>query len=111
VSALRRTAGARVITLERTEDDRGFPENQVMKARLGFVLLALVSAAPVVLSQPATPFAAVAPAVQAFVDKGEVAGVVTLIAKNDKVIHLTAVGKSDLSTGRVMRTDDLFWIA
>jgi CubicO group peptidase (beta-lactamase class C family) len=82
-----------------------------MRARLGFVLLALVCARPVAFSQPAAPFAAVAPALQAFVDKGEVAGVVTLIATKDKVIHLTAVGKSDLSTGRVMRTDDLFWIA
>jgi hypothetical protein len=59
----------------------------VMKARLGFVLLALVCATPVAFSQPAAPFAAVAPALQTFVDTGEVAGVVTLIATKDKVIH------------------------
>ena len=64
-----------------------------------------------VAAQSASPFAAVAPALQPFVDKGEVAGVVTLVATKDKVLHLAAVGRSDLSTGRAMRTSDLFWIA
>ena len=48
---------------------------------------------------------------QEFVDKGEVAGVVTLIATRDKVIHLAAVGKTDIAGDRKMRTDDIFWIA
>jgi len=74
-----------------------------MRARLGFMLLALVCARAVALSQPAAPFAAVAPALQAFVDKSEVAGVVALIATKNKVINLTTVGKSDLSTGRAYR--------
>jgi CubicO group peptidase (beta-lactamase class C family) len=48
---------------------------------------------------------------QAFVDKGEVAGVVTLVATKDSIVHLSAVGKSDLAKGRAMQTDDIFWIA
>ena len=48
---------------------------------------------------------------QAFVDKGEVAGVVTLLATRDKILHLGAAGRSDTATGRKMRTDDIFWIA
>lgn len=48
---------------------------------------------------------------QAFVDKGEISGIVTLVATRDKVVHLAAVGKSDLESGRAMQTDDLFWIA
>ena len=56
-------------------------------------------------------FDAVAPAMQAFVDKGEVAGVVTLLATKDKVLHLGAAGRSDTATGRKMQTDDIFWIA
>jgi CubicO group peptidase (beta-lactamase class C family) len=82
-----------------------------MRTRLVCLLLAVACAAPTVLAQSAAPFAAVAPAVQTFVDKGEVSGVVTLIATKDRVIHLEAVGKSDLATGRAMRTNDLFWIA
>ena len=48
---------------------------------------------------------------QEFVDKGEVAGVVTLIATRDKVLHVSAVGKTDLAGQRQMRRDDIFWIA
>jgi len=48
---------------------------------------------------------------QEFVDKGEAAGIVTLIATRDRVIHLAAVGKTDLAKDRKMRTDDIFWIA
>jgi CubicO group peptidase (beta-lactamase class C family) len=48
---------------------------------------------------------------QAFVERGEVAGVVTLIANKDRVLHVGAVGKSDLAKDRKMRTDDIFWIA
>ena len=48
---------------------------------------------------------------QEFVDKGEAAGVVTLIATKDRVIHLSAAGKTDLAKDRKMRTDDIFWIA
>ncbi|MEY2597748.1 MAG: hypothetical protein RLZZ142_7 [Verrucomicrobiota bacterium] len=48
---------------------------------------------------------------QQFVDQGEVAGVVTLVADKDAVLHCEAVGKSDLERGRAMQVDDLFWIA
>jgi len=62
-------------------------------------------------AQPADRFAAVAPRMQEFVEKGEVAGVVTLIATRDRILHLGAVGKSDLAAERKLRTDDIFWIA
>jgi CubicO group peptidase (beta-lactamase class C family) len=48
---------------------------------------------------------------QEFVDKGEISGVVTLIATRDRIIHLNAVGKTDIAKERKMRTDDIFWIA
>jgi len=48
---------------------------------------------------------------QEFVDKGEISGVVTLVATKDRVVHLAAVGRSDLASGRPMKADDLFWIA
>ena len=54
-------------------------------------------------------FAAIAPAMQTFVDEGDVSGMVTLVASKDRIVHQAAVGTSDGT--RRMRTDDLFWIA
>jgi CubicO group peptidase (beta-lactamase class C family) len=56
-------------------------------------------------------FAAVPEKLQAFVDKGEISGAVALVATKGRVLHLSAVGKSDLESGRAMKTDDIFWIA
>jgi CubicO group peptidase (beta-lactamase class C family) len=73
----------------------------------------VVSALAPLLCLAAAPdrFAAIAPRMQEFVDKGEVAGVVTLLATKDRVIHLGAVGRTDLAKDRKMRPDDIFWIA
>jgi CubicO group peptidase (beta-lactamase class C family) len=43
-----------------------------------------------------------------YVDAGRTPGVVTLIARHGKVVHVDAYGKADLATGRQTRTDDLF---
>jgi len=77
---------------------------------LSFLALTLaVSAAP---AAPAAPdFSGIAPKMQSFVDQGTVAGVVTLVATKDKILHLGAVGQSSLATGRKLQPDDLFWIA
>jgi len=82
-------------------------------ARILTVLLACPAlfAASVPPAASAQDFSTIAPKMQSFVDQGQVAGVVTLVATKDKILHLAAVGKSDLQTGRAMRTDDLFWIA
>ncbi len=47
-------------------------------------------------------------AIHAYVDAGRTPGVVTLIARHGKVVHLDAYGKADLATGRPTRADDLF---
>jgi len=46
-----------------------------------------------------------------FVEKGAVSGAVTLVATKSGIVHWEAVGKSDLASGRIMKKDDLFWIA
>jgi CubicO group peptidase (beta-lactamase class C family) len=46
-----------------------------------------------------------------FVTNGEIAGAVALVATKDRVLHISAVGQSDLASGRKMTTTDLFWIA
>jgi CubicO group peptidase (beta-lactamase class C family) len=47
-------------------------------------------------------------AIHEYVDAGRTPGVVTLIARHGKVVHLDAYGKADLATGRPIRTDDIF---
>jgi CubicO group peptidase (beta-lactamase class C family) len=76
-------------------------------------MMALWALAPLLLlrAQQADRFAGIAPRMQEFVDKGEAAGVVTLVATKDRVIHLSAVGKTDMAKDRKMKTDDIFWIA
>jgi CubicO group peptidase (beta-lactamase class C family) len=43
-----------------------------------------------------------------YVDAGRTPGVVTLIARHGKVVHLDAYGKADLASGRPTRADDIF---
>lgn len=54
--------------------------------------------------------AAIAAALQPFVDDSQISGGVGLIAMEGRT-HVAAVGWSDLATRRRMREDDLFWIA
>src|SRR5687767_7875692 len=63
-------------------------------------------------------FAADAPKIEAisqrmkeFVGKKEVAGAVTLVVAPDRIVHLEATGKADISGDVPMREDHLFWIA
>jgi CubicO group peptidase (beta-lactamase class C family) len=75
-------------------------------------IIAVAALAPLlVVAQQANRFAAVAPRMQEFVDQGEAAGIVTLVATKDRIIYLDAVGKTDLAKDRKMGTDDIFWIA
>ncbi len=46
-----------------------------------------------------------------FVKAGEVAGVVTLVADDEKILHLTAQGFSDVEKKTPLAVDSLFWIA
>src|SRR5262245_7708185 len=53
----------------------------------------------------------IAAALQPFVDRGTLAGAVTLVADKDRVLSLASVGYSDVAAKQPMRTDALFWIA
>ena len=48
---------------------------------------------------------------QPFIDRREIAGAVILVADNDNVLSLEALGFADLTSGKPMSTDALFWIA
>ncbi|HUL52262.1 MAG TPA: serine hydrolase domain-containing protein [Opitutaceae bacterium] len=73
--------------------------------------LSLLATAARAAAPASDPFVAVPARMQAFVDQGEIAGAVMLVASQDRVLHLSAIGQSDLASGRKMQTDDLFWIA
>jgi CubicO group peptidase (beta-lactamase class C family) len=59
----------------------------------------------------AAKLAAIPARMQELVEKGVISGSATLVAQRGKIAQLAAVGKSDLASGRAMKTDDLFWIA
>jgi CubicO group peptidase (beta-lactamase class C family) len=46
--------------------------------------------------------------IHGYVDAGRTPGVVTLIARHGKVVHVDAYGKADLASGRAIRADDIF---
>lgn len=55
--------------------------------------------------------AAIRPGLQAFVDRGELAGVVTLTSLGGEIVQSEALGWADLETREPMRPDTLFRIA
>jgi CubicO group peptidase (beta-lactamase class C family) len=59
----------------------------------------------------AEAFPAVSAAMQNCINKQEAAGVVTLIATRDKVLHFEAFGMADVEAKVPMRTNAIFWIA
>jgi CubicO group peptidase (beta-lactamase class C family) len=59
-----------------------------------------------------TPFPNLAAAVlQPYIDRGEIAGAVTLVASRDGILDVGAAGFADVAAGAPMQPDTLFWIA
>src|SRR5438876_4495491 len=59
----------------------------------------------------ADKFAAIKPAMQKFVDSGDLAGAVTVVGNKDGVLHHEAVGRRDIAHNEPMHKDTLFRIA
>ena len=59
--------------------------------------------------EPALP--GIGAAMQEMVAKNEIAGAVTVVVANDKVLHLESTGMADVAAKRAMTPDTLFWIA
>ena len=47
---------------------------------------------------------------QEFVDRGEISGIVTLVARNNRIVALDAVGFADIEKNRPMKTDAIVQI-
>lgn len=73
----------------------------------------LSAAQPEVAVEPAAAprVAAISDSLRPFIDRGDLAGGVTLVAREGQLVHLDAVGYADIEAGRRMRTDTLFAIA
>ncbi len=63
------------------------------------------------VAQPTPKLTAIDDALKPFITQNEIAGAVTMVVSNDAVLHLSAIGESDMATHAPMKTDDLFWIA
>jgi CubicO group peptidase (beta-lactamase class C family) len=70
----------------------------------------LASARPEDVGLSTAGLAAVDAAVQGQIDRGELAGAVTLVARHGKLVHLNAMGLKDIATGEPMASDNLFRI-
>ena len=75
-----------------------------------FLLPVLAPAQPAPVADPAK-LKAVGPAMQKFVDDGDLAGAVTVVGRTDGVVHHEAVGYRDLAGKEEMKKDTLFRIA
>lgn len=60
---------------------------------------------------PPPVIASIDEAMQRFVEQGQISGAVTLVGHNGKIVHLGAVGLSDIESGKKMRPFTLFSIA
>jgi CubicO group peptidase (beta-lactamase class C family) len=85
---------------------------------LSLALAAAVSAqTPLLMAKPESVgmsserLGRIGPAIQAYIDRGEVAGAVTLVARRGKVVHLEAWGWSDIQAQKPLCTDSLFRLA
>jgi CubicO group peptidase (beta-lactamase class C family) len=55
--------------------------------------------------------ARIGPAMQKHIDAGEIAGVVTLVARRGRIVHFEAHGYADIAKRTPMRTDAIFGLA
>jgi len=75
------------------------------------LLLSLLAIALYAADKPALDaerLARIAPRMKAFVDRGDVAGIVTLVAHRGVVVHHEAVGYMDLEAKKPMAKDSIF---
>jgi CubicO group peptidase (beta-lactamase class C family) len=76
-----------------------------------FVTPATASAQATQAQMLSPEIAAINSSMQKFVDTGDIAGAVTLVGHRGKIVHLGAVGLSDVDSNRAMKTSNLFSIA
>jgi CubicO group peptidase (beta-lactamase class C family) len=58
-----------------------------------------------------SPSARIDATMQSFVDRQKLSGAVTLVADDQHILHLSAVGQRDIANNLPMQTDTIFWVA
>src|ERR1700689_443745 len=58
-----------------------------------------------------SPSARIDLVMQEFIDQKKLSGAVTLVADDQHILHLSAVGQRDIEHNLPMRTDTIFWVA
>lgn len=69
-----------------------------------------LSGAPHEVGLSAEPLARISATAQVFIDDGQLAGAVTVVARHDKVVHFEAYGMMDIAANKPMRKDTIFRI-
>lgn len=86
-----------------------------MKGCLGlFVVLGVVVLQTLAVAEPSSEAEREQPLIDSaagYVERGELAGAVMLVATPDEVLSLTAAGSANVEAGTPMQPDALFWIA
>jgi len=70
----------------------------------------LPTASPESAGMSSEGLARIGPAMQAYVDDGRLAGVMTMVARRGQVVHWEAAGMRDVAAGDPLETDDIFRI-
>jgi CubicO group peptidase (beta-lactamase class C family) len=105
--------------MKRSQCPRLFPSFLLAVVALGVFSFAVQAAPPTGLPKcdpagvgmDADRLAEIGPRLQQFVDRREISGAVTLVARRGSVVSLEAVGMADVAAGRPMAEDTLFEIA
>ena len=93
VAALAPTAAAQSTTPDEAEAQAGLPVGS-----------------PGAVGMSADGLARIAPAMQAYVDDGRLAAVMTMVARKGQVVHWNAVGTRDTASGDALERNDIFRI-
>ena len=70
----------------------------------------LPTASPESAGMSSERLARIAPAMQAYVDDGRLAAVMTMVARRGQVVHWDAAGMRDVDAGDPLEPDDIFRI-
>ncbi len=91
-------------------DDTTPPSAPPDAARPAAEAAGLPTADPESAGMSADGLARIGPAMQAYIDDGRVAGIMTMVARRGQVVHWEAVGHRDIGAGDPLEPDDIFRI-
>lgn len=94
-----------------TDNGRPTHYNPAMLHFTSSLLIVMVSVAALAQAPAAPRVAAIEQAIEPFIQKAEFAGVVSLVADKDKILHFACQGQSDIAGNKAMQPDSICWIA